>query len=596
MKLGRSRRCFMSQKSKRPFRPAGKVSRLTFTEEERAAPELEKPLKKAEKAVDKLEKAQVKIPKKKTLVTERTFDAKTGKAKVRLCFEENDKPKQPSKLSHAVNAVPGKALLSNIHKEIRESEQDNVGIEAAHKTEQGMEFGARRIQSAYRSHKLKPYRQLAKAEKQTVKAEVNYLYKKSLRENPTPMTNPFSRWQQKQTIKKQYLARRYGNGVKTAHKVTKNTKKAAEKTVSATAKITQFIVRNPKGIIIILGVGAALMFLISAISSFSIMMEGGLKSIVGTSYTSEDEDIVAVDKDYDLLERALQERIDKIENEYPGYDEYQYHLDEIGHNPFTLASFLTAKLQVYKRSEVQAELRNLFDQQYTLTTREEVQVRYRTETRTDTWTDEEGNSHSDTYTVEVPYDYYILHITLKNKDISILAESQLTFQQYEMFGVYMETQGNKPYLFEGNIYVHNKGEYTDYDIPPDALTDPAFAALIKEAEKYLGYPYVWGGSSPSTSFDCSGFVTWVLNQSGVYPMSRTTAQGIFNQSAKIPPSEARPGDIIFFTGTYASSGAVSHVGIYVGNGMMIHAGNPIQYASVNTPYWREHFYAYGRLN
>ena len=245
---------------------------------------------------------------------------------------------------------------------------------------------------------------------------------------------------------------------------------------------------------------------------------------------------------------------------------------------------------------MQAELRNLFDQQYTLTIREEVQVRYRTETHTDTWTDEDGNSHSDTYTVEVPYDYYILHITLKNKDISILAESQLTVQQYEMFGVYMETQGNKPYLFEGNIYVHNKGEYTDYDIPPDALTDPAFASLIREAEKYLGYPYVWGGSSPSTSFDCSGFVTWVLNQSGVYPMSRTTAQGIFNQSAKIPPSEARPGDIIFFTGTYASSGAVSHVGIYVGNGMMIHAGNPIQYASVNTPYWTEHFYAYGRLN
>jgi cell wall-associated NlpC family hydrolase len=586
----------MSQKSKRPFRPVGKVSRLTFTEEERSAPELEKPLKKAEKAADKLEKAQAKIPKKKSLVTERTFDAKTGKAKVRLCFEESDKPKPPSKLSQSVKAIPRRALFNKIHKEIGESEQDNVGVEAAHKTEQGMEFGARRIQSAYRSHKLKPYRQLAKAEKQTVKAEVSYLYQKSLRDNPSSLTNPFSRWQQKQTIKKQYFANRYGNGVRTAHQAAKNTKEAVQKTSSATEKIAQFIVTNKKGILIALGVGAGLMLLISAISSFSIMMEGGLKSIVGTSYTSEDEDIVAVDNDYDLLERALQERIDSIESEYPGYDEYQYHLDEIGHNPFTLASFLTAKLQVYKRSEVQAELRNLFDQQYTLTIREEVQVRYRTETRTDIWTDEDGNSHSDTYTVEVPYDYYILHITLKNKDISILAESRLTTQQYEMFGVYMETQGNKPYLFEGNIYVHNKGEYTDYDIPPDALTNPAFASLIREAEKYLGYPYVWGGSSPSTSFDCSGFVTWVLNQSGVYPISRTTAQGIFNQSAIIAPSEARPGDIIFFTGTYASSGAVSHVGIYVGNGMMIHAGNPIQYASVNTPYWTEHFYAYGRLN
>ncbi|RBP58434.1 NlpC/P60 family protein [Alkalibaculum bacchi] len=586
----------MSQKSKRPFRPAGKVSRLTFTDEERADPELEKPLKKAEKAGDKLEKAQAKIPKKKSLATERTFDAKTGKAKVRLYFEETDKPKPTSKLSHAVKTIPQKELLNKIHKEIREGEQDNVGVEAAHNTEQGIEFGERRIQSGYRSHKLKPYRNLAKAEKQTVKAEVNYLYKKSLRDNSQTLTNPISRWQQRQAIKKQYLANRYGKGAKTAHQTAKNTKTAVKNSASATEKITQLIVRNKKGILIALGIGVALMFLISTVSSCSILMEGGLQSIVGTSYTSEDEDIVAVDEDYETLERALQVRIDNIESEYPGYDEYQYHLDEIGHNPFTLASYLTAKLQVYKQSEVEDELRALFHQQYSLTTHEEVEVRYRTETRTDTWTDEDGNTHSDTYTVEVPYDYYILHITLKNKDISILATNNLTDEQNKMFAVYMETQGNKPYLFKGNIYAPNKGEYTDYDIPPDALTDPDFAALINEAEKYLGYPYVWGGSSPSTSFDCSGFVCWVLNQSGVYPMNQTTAQGIFNQCAIIPPSEARPGDIIFFTGTYASSGAVSHVGIYVGNGMMIHCGNPIQYASVNSTYWTQHFYAYGRLN
>jgi hypothetical protein len=469
-------------------------------------------------------------------------------------------------------------------------------VEAAHKTEQGMEFGARRIHSAYQSHKLKPYRNLAKAENQTVKAEVNYLYKKSLRDNPKVSTNPISRWQQKQAIKKQYMANRYGKGVKETHQTAKNTKTTAKKTASATEKITQFIVRNKKGILIALGIGAVLMFLISAISSCSIMMEGGFQSVLGTSYTSEDEDILAVDDDYTLLEQSLQERINSIETEYPGYDEYQYHLDEIGHNPFTLASYLTAKLQVYTKSEVQAELRALFDEQYSLTTHEEIQVHYRTETRTDTWTDEEGNSHRDTYTVEVPYDYYILHITLKNKDISIIADSHLTGEQYEMFSVYMETQGNKSYLFEGNIYAPNKGEYTDYDIPPDALTDPDFAALINEAEKYLGYPYVWGGSSPYTSFDCSGFVCWVLRESGVYNIGRTTAQGIFNQCAIIPPSEARPGDIIFFTGTYASSGAVSHVGIYVGNGMMIHCGNPIQYASVNSTYWTQHFYAYGRLD
>lgn len=586
----------MSKKSKRPFRPAGKVSRLTFTEEERADPELEKPLKKAEKAADKSEKAQDKIPKKKYIRKERTIDAKTGKAKVRLYFEEIDKPKPASKLSHAVKTIPQRELLNKIHKEIREGEQDNVGVEAAHKTEQGMEFAGGRIHSAYRNHKLKPYRQLAKAENQTVKAEVNYLYKKSLRDNPQVSTNPISRWQQKQAIKKQYMANRYGKDAKSAHQTVKNTKTAVKKTVGATEKVTQFIVRNKKGILIALGIGIVLMFLISTISSCSIMLEGGLQSIVGTSYTSEDEDIVAVDGDYTLLEQALQVRIDNIESEYPGYDEYQYHLDEIGHNPFTLASYLTAKLQVYKRSEVEVELRSLFDQQYSLTTHEEVEVRYRTETYTDTWTDEDGNTHSDTYTVEVPYDYYILHITLKNKDISILATNNLNDEQYKMFGVYMETQGNKPYLFEGNIYAPNKGEYTDYDIPPDALTDPDFAALIYEAEKYLGYPYVWGGSTPSTSFDCSGFVCWVLRESGVYSISRTTAQGIFNQCAIIPPSEARPGDIIFFTGTYASSGAVSHVGIYVGNGMMIHCGNPIQYASINSTYWAQHFYSYGRLN
>mgnify|MGYP002409338470 CR=1 FL=1 len=492
--------------------------------------------------------------------------------------------------------MPQRELLNKVHKEIREGEQDNVGVEAAHKTEQGAEFGARRIQNEYRNHKLKPYRNLAKAEKKTVKAEVNYLYQKNLQDNPKTHTNPISRWQQKQAIKKQYIANRYGKGANTAYQTANNTKTTVKKTASATEKITQFIVRNKKGILVALGIVAALMFLLSAVSSCSIMLEGGFQSIVGTSYTSEDEDIIAVDEDYTILEQSLQARINSIENEYPGYDEYQYHLDEIGHNPFTLASYLTAKLQVYTKSEVQNELRALFDEQYSLTTHEEIQVRYRTETRTDTWTDEDGNTHSDTYTVEVPYDYYILHITLKNKDISILATNNLTDEQYKMFGVYMETQGNKSYLFEGNIYAPNKGEYTDYDIPPDALTDPDFAALINEAEKYLGYPYVWGGSSPSTSFDCSGFVCWVLNQSGVYSISRTTAQGIFNQCAIIPPSEARPGDIIFFTGTYASSGAVSHVGIYVGNGMMIHCGNPIQYASINSTYWTQHFYAYGRLN
>ena len=567
-----------------------KESRLVFTEEERADPALERPIKKAEKAADKLEKAQKNVPKKKTLVTHRTVNAETGKNTVRLYFEEVDKPKPPSKLAYNIKSIPRKELLSQVHKEIRKSEQDNVGLEASHKTEEGAEFVTRRVQSAYRTHKLKPYLQLDKAEKATVKADVNFLYQKSIKDSPHLSSNPLSRWQQKRMIKRNYLSTRYGKEANTIHQAATTSKKAATTVAGATDKLMQFIGSHHKGLFILLSIAAVVIILMSTISSCSLMLEGGLQSIVGTSFTSEDEDIVAVDDNYEELERVLQARINNIESEYAGYDEYQYHLDEIGHNPFTLASYLTAKLQVYKESEVRSELRALFDQQYTLTTREEVQVRYRTETRTDTWTDEEGNTHRDTYTVEVPYDYYILHITLKNKDISILADSNLTAEQYEMFGVYMQTQGNKPYLFEGSIYAPNKGEYTDYDIPPDALTDPDFAALINEAEKYLGYPYVWGGSSPSTSFDCSGFVCWVLNQSGVYPMSRTTAQGIFNQCAIIPPNEARPGDIIFFTGTYASGSAVSHVGIYVGNGMMIHCGNPIQYASVNSAYWTQHFY------
>jgi hypothetical protein len=440
----------MSKKSKRPFRPAGKVSRLTFTDEERADPELEKPLKKAEKAGDKLEKAHEKIPKKKSLVTKRTVDVKTGKERVRLYFEESDKPKPPSKLSHKLKTIPQRELLAKIHKEIREGEEDNVGVEAAHKTEQGGEFVANRIKSGYYSHKLKPYRQLARVEKKTVKTEVNYLYKKNLGDNPKPTTNPISRWQQKQAIKKEYIAKRYGRGAKTTKETVKNTKKAVGKLADTTEKITKFAVKNYKAILIILGIGLALLFLMSAVSSCSIILEGGLQSVVGTSYTSEDEDIIAVDEDYSELEKELQGEIDNIESEYPGYDEYQYHLNEIGHNPFTLASYLTAKLQVYTRSEVQAELKALFDEQYTLTTYEEIQVRYRTETRTDTWTDSDGNAHSDSYTVEVPYDYYILHVTLKNKDISIIADSHLTGEQYEMFSVYMETQGNKSYLFEGS--------------------------------------------------------------------------------------------------------------------------------------------------
>jgi cell wall-associated NlpC family hydrolase len=303
-----------------------------------------------------------------------------------------------------------------------------------------------------------------------------------------------------------------------------------------------------------------------------------------------------VDGNYTALETALRQRIANIESEYPGYDEYRYSLDELGHDPFELASYLTALFNSYTPAQAQAELQRVFGQQYTLTLTPVTETRYRTETRTGstTYTDADGNSHTEyyTYTVEVPYSYYILNVSLVNRSFGSVAAANLTAEQKEMYDIYTETQGNKPYLFEGNVYV-NRGEYTDYDVPPDALTDTTFAAMLAEAEKYLGYPYVWGGSSPSTSFDCSGFVSWVVNHSG-WSMGRLTANGLMNRCAIIPPSEARPGDLIFFQGTYDTSGA-SHVGIYVGNGMMIHCGNPISYASVTTAYWTNHFYAYGRL-
>ena len=333
-----------------------------------------------------------------------------------------------------------------------------------------------------------------------------------------------------------------------------------------------------------------IVMIFTGLSSCAAVIQGGVSSVLGTSYTAEDEAIREVEADYKELERGLREEIADIETDYPDYDEYQYHLDEIGHNPFALASYLTAKLYDYTREEAQAEIQALFEKQYTLSLREEIQTRYRTETTTDPETGE-------TTTEEIPYDYYILHVTLTNKNIEALARELLTPEQKEMFDIYMETKGNKPDIF-GDDYAAGtpgSGEYTDYEIPPEALSDERFAAMIAEAEKYLGYPYVWGGSSPSTSFDCSGFVCWVINHSGVGSVGRTTAQGIFNYTTPIAPSEAKPGDIIFFTGTYDSGSAVSHVGIYAGNGMMIHCGNPISYASVNTPYWQSHFYSYGRL-
>ena len=592
------------RKAKKDAKQAAKAaaqpqaSRLQFKEEERTDPELAKYVKKSEKAADKLEAAREKIPKQKRIKAAREFDEATGRAKTRLYFEKTDKPPN-GKLHHNPTDRPVREIKNYVHGKVSEVEKDNSGVEGAHKSEKAAEraggYAARKLKEGYRSHKLKPYREAAKAEAASQKADTNYLYHKTLNENPELASNPLSRFHQKQQIKRQYAkdlraAQKAGATAGKTAGAAKNTRKAAQKTGEATKKTTDFIARHWKGILTV-GVFLLLIVMIfTGLSSCAAVIQGGVTSIVGTSYTAEDEAIRQVEADYKELESGLREKIADIETDYPDYDEYQYHLDEIGHDPFALASFLTAKLYDYTREEAQAEIQALFEKQYTLTLREEIQTRYRTETTTDPETGE-------TTTEEIPYDYYILHVTLTNKNIETLAGELLTPEQKEMFDIYMETKGNKPDVF-GDDYATGtpgSGEYTDYEIPPEALTDERFAAMIAEAEKYLGYPYTWGGSSPSTSFDCSGFVCWVINQSGVGNVGRTTAQGIFNYTTPIAPSEAKPGDIIFFTGTYDSGSAVSHVGIYVGNGMMIHCGNPISYASVNTPYWQSHFYAYGRL-
>lgn len=602
LEAGRHRAKKQKRKAKKATKKTKDVikretSRLQFSEEERSDPALKKAIQKSEKAADRLETAQGNIPKQKRLKTARRFDEATGRTKVRLYFEETDKPPN-GKLSHSPADRPVREVAAAVHGKIHEVEKENSGVEGAHKTEKFAEkaggYAKRKLKEGYRSHKLKPYRAAAKAETAAQKANTNYLYQKTLRENPELTTNPLSRFYQKRKIKRQY-AKDLRSGAKAAGKAgsaANSTRKATQKAGAATGKTTDFIARHWKGILMIGAVLLLLVMIFTGLSSCSAMLQGGVSSILGTSYTAEDRDIQGAEADYKALEADLRAEIDNIESTHPGYDEYQYHLDEIGHDPFSLASYLTAKLYDYTREEAQTELQALFELQYTLTLREEVEIRYRTETSTST---DPETGETTTETEEVPYEYYILHITLTNKNLAALAGELLTPEQKEMFDVYMETKGNKPDVFGENIYVPGGGQHPDYEIPPDALSDERFAAMIGEAEKYLGYPYVWGGSSPSTSFDCSGFVCWVINKSGAGSIGRTTAQGIFNYTTPIAPSEAKPGDIIYFTGTYDSGSAVSHVGIYVGNGMMIHCGNPIQYASVNTPYWQQHFYSYGRL-
>lgn len=563
--------------------------RLQFSDADLAEPKLEKPIKRVKKAEAKADKAQAKIPKKTVVKKERGFDPATGKVKTQLRFEEVDKKKPPSKLTHAVQDAPANFVLSQVHREVRQSEDDNVGVEAAHKVEQAVESGGRLVQSAHRAHQLKPYRAAIRAEKKLERANLDALQKKAEIDSPT--SNPVSKWQQKQAIKKQYAAAKHNQAAQTTAKAAENTAKAAKKAAEKAEKAGKYVWEHRRGFAIAAAILLMLAFLLNGLSSCSVIMDGVGSGIAASTYPSQDADMLGAEAQYCEMEAELQRYLDTYESTHD-YDEYHFDLDTIEHDPYVLISMITALHQgEWTLDEVQGTLQMLFDRQYILTEDVVVETRYRTET--DTWTDADGNTHTDTY--QVPYDYYICTVTLENFNLSHVPVYIMSEEQLGMYATYMATLGNRPVLFPGSGYIgkYVEGSYTDYDIPPEALDDEVFAAIIKEAEKYLGYPYVWGGSSPSTSFDCSGFVSWVINHSG-WDVGRLGAQGLCNICTPVPSANVKPGDLVFFTGTYDTPG-VSHVGIYVGNNMMIHCGDPISYANLNSNYWQSHFYRYGRL-
>ena len=563
--------------------------RLQFSDADLAEPKLEKPIKRVKKAEAKANKAQAKIPKKTVVKKERGFDPATGKVKTQLRFEEVDKKKPPSKLTHAVQDAPANLILSQVHREVRQSEDDNVGVEAAHKVEQAVESGGRLVQSAHRAHQLKPYRAAIRAEKKLERANLDALQKKAEIDSPT--SNPVSKWQQKQAIKKQYAAAKHNQAAQTTAKAAENTAKAAKKAAEKAEKAGKYVWEHRRGFAIAAAILLMLAFLLNGLSSCSVIMDGVGSGIAASTYPSQDADMLGAEAQYCEMEAELQRYLDTYESTHD-YDEYHFDLDTIEHDPYVLISMITALHQgEWTLDEVQGTLQMLFDRQYILTEDVVVETRYRTET--DTWTDADGNTHTDTY--QVPYDYYICTVTLENFNLSHVPVYIMSEEQLGMYATYMATLGNRPDLFPGSGYIgkYVEGSYTDYDIPPEALDDEVFAAIIKEAEKYLGYPYVWGGSSPSTSFDCSGFVSWVINHSG-WDVGRLGAQGLCNICMPVSSANVKPGDLVFFTGTYDTPG-VSHVGIYVGNNMMIHCGDPISYANLNSSYWQSHFYRYGRL-
>ena len=508
---------------------------------------------------------------------------KVEKAKEKLARQKP--PKKPGPVKRAGRVASG-SVHSFVHGKIFEVEQENVGTEGAHRSElvgeSVLRHGSRLVKRKIREH---PARAVQKAEARYVKRTADYHFHTAAQEHPELSKNFFARYWQKQRNRKQYQKR--------AKEAAKQGAKAAGKTAAATeklaAKAAGFVKRHPAGSVIALAC-ILLVFLVQSCSSSLVTIgNAGAGALGATTYPSEDGDMLGAEAAYTGLEAELKNYLDTYESTHD-YDEYHFDLDEIEHDPYVLISILSALHEgQWTLSQAAGTLQTLFDRQYILTEEVVVEVRYRTET--DTWTDEDGNSHTDTY--QVPYDYYICYVTLENKNLSHLPVYFMSEEQMSRYAIYMSTVGNRPDLFPDSPYVDRyiTNPPQGYEVPGEYLDDETFAAMLSEAQKYIGYPYVWGGSSPATSFDCSGYLSWVINHSG-WNVGRQTAQGLYNLCT--PVSSPRPGDLVFFKGTYNTSG-VSHCGIYVGDGRMLHCGDPIGYANLNTSYWQSHFYAYGRL-
>ena len=503
-------------------------------------------------------------------------------------------PKKPSPVKKAGRAVGG-GIHGFVHGKLYEVEHENVGTEGAHRCESALRHGSQYVKRQIRQH---PAKAVQKAESRHIKATADYHYRRTVEELPEMQKNVVSRYWQKQRLKRQYA--------KQAREAAKQGAKAAEKTAVTTEKLAArtvaFVKRHPVGVLLFLACFLLLVLMQSCMSSLVTLGNGAAGAIGASTYAAEDADLLGAEAAYCALEDELRDYLDTYTRTHD-YDEYHFDLDEIEHDPYVLISMITAlKGGEWKIDQVGGILDMLFEKQYILTERVTTETRYRTETRTGTRyvTDPEtGESYPEEYEydVQVPYTYYICHVELCNFNLSHVPVHIMSHDQLSMYAVYMSTLGNRPDLFADSVYVNRyyHTEYEKYEIPPEALADEQFAAIIAEAEKYLGYPYVWGGSSPATSFDCSGFVSYVYNNCGLHwSFGRLGAEGLRRMSAYVSPANAKPGDLIFFEKTYDTSGA-SHVGIYVGNNMMLHCGDPIQYTSIDTSYWRSHFLQFGRL-